>query len=320
MKDRTLTPNDLNEAKKLSIKDYLEYNNIKLMRSNTRFHCLSPITHENTPSFVVYPENRFWDYSSGTGGDVVTLIRLMEGYGFKDSIKYALELLGSEEFDKVHGEREYLAKDTRYGKFDIMSYKANQNLDQQIILAYANKRGFPSTSYMPTTYKDAAMLSDGEVVFVDRLSVGFPHTDLFGGYCGIKMRSVDDDIDSRFSHRGKLGFYVQECVVPDWEPTLYIVESETSASSLSGYLRKAKVSSVVVSFGGIGNVPAVLPFKWEYLTDRQIIIDYDGNEELYRERLNNFKHLNAEDIKFELPKGQDVGWLCQTNQIKNYLP
>ncbi len=48
---------------------------------------------------------------------------------------------------------------------------------------------------------------------------------------------------------------------------------------------------------------------------KKLIIDYDGNEELYQQRLKLYEGLGAEPIKLILPKGEDINSLYCKKQM-----
>jgi hypothetical protein len=47
----------------------------------------------------------------------------------------------------------------------------------------------------------------------------------------------------------------------------------------------------------------------------KLIVDFDGNEKLYQERLRLYKDLGAEPIKLILPKGEDINSLFVKKQM-----
>ena len=95
-------------------------------------------------------------------------------------------------------------------------------------------------------------------------------------------------------------------------PVAFIVESETSANSLWEICKEFNISCVICSIGGVNNIPRKLPDELQGLK-RRVIIDYDGDEELYNERVDRLLHF-GKDIKIELPKGEDINSLyCNGN-------
>jgi hypothetical protein len=319
---RRLTPKDVSKAREVPIINVLESEGIKVIRRLDRWVCLSPISNEKNPSFYVYPENKFHDFSSGTGGDVIDLVRIMKALNFMDATRLLLNIRGDEGFDENKFSRSFTARKKSYGVFNLKSYVTSLSEERVLIDAYASSRGFDADTYLHCFYKDPSELDDYKktVSFVRRLGVGFPHTDFFGNICGLKIRSIASDSFNRFNQRGKPGLYVLENIITkSVDPIVYIVEGETSAAAFYTYLKNNDINAIVISFGGVNQVPNSLPYKWEYLTKRKLIIDYDGNEELWTERVEKFEHLNAEPIKIETVKGEDLAKLSLTGEIQIYL-
>jgi hypothetical protein len=121
----------------------------------------------------------------------------------------------------------------------------------------------------------------------------------------------------RFTSRGRLGWYILENIISGtYElPTLFIAESETSANSLWEHLKTLGKSCVVLSAGSVGATPPI-PVKYSKLVDKRLIIDYDGDEDKYNERLINYKvYENIKPIKVILPKGEDLNSLYASGKI-----
>ncbi len=49
---------------------------------------LCPFHNEKTPSFYVYPENRFYCYGCGKNGDAISFIMELNGLKFPDAVKF----------------------------------------------------------------------------------------------------------------------------------------------------------------------------------------------------------------------------------------
>ena len=77
-------------------------------------------------------------------------------------------------------------------------------------------------------------------------------------------------------------------------------------------MKSIHYSCRVVSYGGVAAVPKELPFDMP----TKIIIDFDGNEKLYEERLELYGHLRGVPIKMMLPKGEDLNSLWVKNKIQ----
>jgi hypothetical protein len=101
-----------------------------------------------------------------------------------------------------------------------------------------------------------------------------------------------------------------------------VVEGESNANSLWQYYQDIRKNCVIISFGGVGNLPTTLPSKYDNISDRRLIIDYDGDPELYSKRLEKYKHYDLKPITLLLPKGEDINSLyCkkQMNLIKGKI-
>ena len=61
----------------------------------------------------------------------------------------------------------------------------------------------------------------------------------------------------------------------------------------------------MLSIGGVGTNVTELPDRYKSVKSINVIIDYDGDDELYEKRLSKFKELGA-PIKMELEKGEDI--------------
>jgi len=72
---------------RLNIEDVIgEY--VQLKRAGRNFKGLSPFTSERTPSFTVSPEKHIWhDFSSGDGGEGVSLLLEVEGLDFRAALE-----------------------------------------------------------------------------------------------------------------------------------------------------------------------------------------------------------------------------------------
>jgi len=60
---------------------------LRLIHSGPRFVSLCPFHEETHPSFTLFPEaNRFWCFGCHQGGDVIELVRLLEGLSFREAL------------------------------------------------------------------------------------------------------------------------------------------------------------------------------------------------------------------------------------------
>ena len=146
----------------------------------------------------------------------------------------------------------------------------------------------------------------------------FPHRDEKGMIIGFKARIVFTDKD-RFTARGRLSFYSLKTRNGFGKERLYVVESETSANSLYNFLEEINVNATVLCFGGVNQAHQIkIPDKFCNLFPRFTLIDYDGDEELYQERIEKFSHLNSKDIKIKLSKGEDLNSLYMSGEMYKY--
>lgn len=80
---------DIQQLKRLSIRDYLSRRCIQPARENTRcgFY-LSPFRAEHRPSFKVdYAQNLWYDFGSGEGGSIIDLVMRMENCDFMQAVQ-----------------------------------------------------------------------------------------------------------------------------------------------------------------------------------------------------------------------------------------
>jgi len=61
---------------------------LALATSGTRLVALCPFHEETRPSFTIFPETqRWWCFGCRRGGDVIELVRLLEGVGFREAVE-----------------------------------------------------------------------------------------------------------------------------------------------------------------------------------------------------------------------------------------
>lgn len=293
------------------------------MNRRDRYICLSPITNEKNASFYIYPENKFYCFSSGTGGSIIDLVRVLEQLTFIDAVRHILEFKKTNNIDGISLTKLNSRPEKVYGTFNIKSYVSKLDIYVDTIIEYGEERGFLKDSYLPCRYMEPYTFLDigGHKVttFIEMSGAGFPHTDHFNIVCGMKIRGISDKADPKFNQRGKPGFYVIENRTSNDDPAVYIVESETSASSFGKYVKELEANCVIISFGGINSVPKCLPYKYEYLTERYLIIDYDGDEDKWEKRKNTFKHLKADALEIPAEKGVDLGSLSNNGELEKYI-
>lgn len=297
---------DVSLIKDISIMDVLEKKGIRLEKEGNRYKCRSPFSSDRTPSFYFYPHtNSFYDFANGIGGDVIRLVQEMESVGFTE----ALDILSEGKFEKL---QEFEYKEEKK-EFVLDKYILRNRRKKLSVRSYALYRGIVEG------FIEARYMINIDEELIPRIGLGFVHTDYDGNVCGIKIRDIMPVCGRRFAGRGEQKYYVLDTDLDNVDGKIvYIAESETSANSLYSYLKKIKVNAVVISFGSWNNIPSCLPYKYNQIADRKFIIDYDGDQEKYEERISRFNHLNANDIKIELPKGEDINSLFVKGLINNY--
>jgi len=58
-----------------------------------------------------------------------------------------------------------------------------------------------------------------------------------------------------------------------------------------------------------------LPDRYKDIDDKRLIIDYDGSEEKFQERIKKYEHLGMKVVKIPLPKGEDINSLHVENKL-----
>ncbi len=309
---------DKKQANEVSIKEYLETRGLTFERKTGRYFCSSPFSSDRNYSFVVYPNNTYFDWSNGFGGDMIDLVMKIEKCNMPEAIKH----LVADEYEKIKfNYKKYKYDKKIYKSFNINKYINNNKREIKEIKEYAENRGI-SSGYLPGVFFTK---EKGNNKWIRFPSIMYPHLDEDLIVCGAKFRIIHDQPkqkmkdghDGRFSARGKMSMYILENITDD-EPVLYVVESESSANSLWSYLVIRGKSGIVISFGSVGSIIKKLPKKYENIITRKLIIDYDGSEELFNKRIKVYDYLEADVIKLELPKGEDINSLWVSNKI-NFL-
>lgn len=263
-----------------SVKEYLESRGHRFEMEGDLWVTRSPFSRDTTPSFKIYPDGRFKDYSSGLAGNVFTLIREL-----------------GDTYDSAKSLADWEAKPRKERK-PLDGYVPIRNLtltDEEFerTVAYALRRRI-TKEYLPGVYN-----LRGE----RRPALVFEHR-MDGKIIGAKFRIVGGEKGDRMRMMGKPGFYILGN--PKGAKFYYLVESETSANSLWMY-----TGALVVSHGAVSTVPKTAPFD---LPARKIL-DYDGSEELWKSRIAKYAHIKGDNIKLPLPKGEDINSLYCKNEM-----
>jgi hypothetical protein len=302
-----LTKRDI--AKRKSILGYVRKKGFNPIQYGRMWKMKSPFNEESNPSFVIYENSgRFADYSADQQGDIIDLAMLLEGKSFKDSV----DILLKDENLKQYEEKKDEAK--KPPRLLITKYLETNTNALKNIRDYARSRGIPRGNYMPGRIPVYNILTDK---YENKNALVFPHRDDSGYITGFKARIIFDN-DQRFTARGRLGFYVLRNKGIGAEK-LYVVESETSANSLYCFLKQHQVNFTILCFGGVNQKLKVeLPKQYCNLLEKFLVIDFDGDEELYQRRIQRFENLKCKDVKIPVKKGEDINSLYMKGMISKY--
>ena len=303
----------VDEAKEISIKDYLERRGIRVEPSGKKLFCSSPFSKDTNWSFAIYPNNTFYCWSTGRGGDIIKLVQLLEGVDFIG----ALEHLESTSYQKYQVNYTKFKEDENFWKdFDYTKYLTHNEQEKQAIISYGASRsihsGYHCGVYFTRDFESGTWIRHPSLMFL--------HEDKDGNIVGAKFRQIPN-VDGtyngpRFSHRGRPGFYILSAGTDQTFRRMegWLCESETSTNSLWNYFKNNSRPAVIVCCGGVSSPPKELPVCFQDKKVR-LIIDYDGDEKLYQERLKLYEHLNVKPIKIILPKGEDINSLYHKNEM-----
>ena len=264
----------------------------------------SPFSSDTDPSFIVYENNNsFYDFANGIGGDIIDLVRNLEGVNFNEAVEY---LFNGDLLPIATITQEPKKRDTsKFKNFDYSKFIAKDKVDIKAITKYAKSRRIKS-NYIPS-----CSFSKKKDAWVKHLGLMFVHKDEDLDVCGVKIRHIDDSVGRRFTGRGRLCFHLLENTTDNNERILYLMESETSANSLYETLRASNINFVILCVGGVSNYPERLPNRYSMVKDIRVIIDYDGGAKdkdgvvKYEKHMENYKQFgNPVDIK--LGKGDDI--------------
>lgn len=308
----------IRELPPVAIQSYLESIGVTTKAKSGKIFASSPFSRDSEWSFCIYPAtNSYFDFSTGHGGNILNLVSKLNNCSFQT----AREILQQGKYEKYKPNYKQYKQESKFWEdFDIEKYINTNEKDCAQIENYAKGRGI-TEGYVKAVFFTRNNSDSG---WTRNSGIGFVHVNKFGKPCGIKIRRIKEspgsrDQSPRFSARGVLGFYVLEShgtLQLSKLPVLYVVESESSANSLWMYLQRLNVQAVVISRGGVSSAPKLddLPEKYRYMK-KKLIIDYDGNEELYQQRLKLYEDLKAEPIKLILPKGEDINSLYVKDKI-----
>lgn len=265
----------------VSVVDYLSTRGFAFKRKGNKYFTNSPFNEQDrTGSFCVFPDGAYKCFSTGKVGNVITLMR-----HFGDSL--------STPVPKV-----WVAPKTYERKAWNGVPKAFLT-DSEEVHAYARSRGITHG------YESGCFYTKTEDGFDKHLAILFPHKN-GGVITGAKFRALSPIDGQRFSSSGKLGFYILSNIIESFEePMFYLIEGEANANSLWEYFKLTGRSAVVASAGAVTSIPKELPTAYA----GKLLIDYDGSEEKYAERIKCYAHLGLQPVRIILPKGEDINSL-----------
>lgn len=306
---QSISSDDIIKAKSFPIEHYLNSIGVHISNgSGRKFFCLSPLTDEKTPSFRVdRSSNRFVDYSSGKKGDVIDLHMALSGDDFvrtvvylsmKDIVPYATAI--ERKPRKINNVEEFDVENfPGFNMTDHEMFSAYKYADSRLILRYCIK----------------------PIKVLERIGIAFTHKWIYGGVSGFKVRFIDDQ-QPKFYMLGNTGFCCFESGSVKDNTPLYICESETSSVSLFYFFLMNNFNAVVITAGGVYGVSSIksgyIPMNYSNLKDIRVIIDYDGDEEKYKERISQYEKFGGRDIRLVLNKGEDLNTLLVSGKIFDY--
>jgi hypothetical protein len=279
--------------KKPSIVAFLTSQGIEVIPDGNRYVCKSPLKprisgeEDKSPSFVIFPDGGFRDFSTGHWGDVWKLQRLMEN---------TQDLSNLPEFTPRK-----VKKQTNWNGEIPNKYLDITEEERLMIVEYGKSRRI-TRGFIP----GCGYRTD----FSKRLALIFVHQ-IDGVISGAKFRFIDSrENERRFVVRGVSGFYILESEGTIGEKCMFLVESETSSNSLWEICCESNRPALILSHGSVEQIPASLP---EFEGPRFLILDFDGNEKLYEQRVSKYSHLGLTPIRLNLGKSVDINSLYATN-------
>jgi hypothetical protein len=287
-------------ARAVSIAALLEAAGHELRAVGTVLMCRSPLSLDKTPSFCIFPENRFRCFSSGEKGDVIDLFMKLKGCDFPAALEGLL--------DPAAGLAEAAPRPIVSARprpvFRPAEHLWASPSEKVAIGAYAASRG------LSMGYREAHVrVWTQDTGWWRTPALGFVHRNATGQVCGVKLRSTDPGFPGRYRMRGEAGLFGLAHVLRE-APVLFVVESEINACSLFQVLHGLCLSFVVVSSGSVSTLPALE--GWLLDLEGYLLIDYDGDSRAWAERCARYAPLGLVPLLLPLPKGEDLNTLlCQ---------
>jgi hypothetical protein len=305
----------IEDIKQISIMDYLRQRGFTFNNKGNKSFCKSPFSRDTNWSFCYYhATNSFYDWSQGFGGTIIDLVMAMENC----DVKQACEHLQLDNYPRYQPNYKASKNVINTAPFEYTRYLTQDEKEIAAIQEYANARR------VYNGYESGVFFTRDAGNWVRHPSIMLLHRDEHHQICGAKFRKIQTDTPTdknngpRFSSRGRMAFYILEHVDTEnfGDPVLYVVEGEINANSLWQYCQLTGRNCIVISFGGVSNLPNGLPHKYKDIKDKKLIIDFDGDEELYSKRLLLYEPYGLEPVKLQLPKGEDINSLFCKNQLR----
>lgn len=300
----------IEQARDRSIVNLLQSSGVKLKKQGNRYWCSSPFSSDSEWSFVVYPNNTFYDWSNNVGGDIIDLVIQLNKVSFKDAI---YSILGKKLPTFIPEPETKKVKKP----FKLDRYLLDDK--EGIVKQYAKQRRIHN-------YTAGKWMIDGGDEWIEVPSILFRHYDENHKLIGARFRTVENVRDEisrktkrmipKFNSRGELGWHILETDIPNSykSPVVYIMESETSATSLHQYFLEQQHPAVILCFGGVHNKMKPIPTKYAEL-DKYLLIDYDGDEDKFNSRIKTIGLENVEPLRLILDKGEDISSLYSRDEM-----
>lgn len=312
----------VDDVRNISIVDYLTKLGIETRKEGPRYFCSSPFSSDRNWSFCVYPTNTYFDWSTGHGGSIIDLHGRMRGISGQEAYKELISGIKYETY-KADFKEDERPQPQQIKSFDYKKYLNTRPEECAQIKAYAASRGITEgfecgVFFSRKRDSESERLSNKKLggIWVRNPSMMFVHVDKDLKPCGAKFRKIKNE-EPRFSARGTLGLYIQanlDTFLALQSPVLYVVEGEANANSLINILKSLNKVGIALSAGGVSSTSRHIPEVYQHFP-RKLIIDFDGDETLYQERLKLYEDLKAEPIKLILPKGEDINSLYVKNKM-----
>ena len=137
---------DIQQLKRLSIRDYLSRRDIQPSRGNDRYgFYLSPLRAEHTPSFKVdYAQNLWYDFGTGEGGSIIDLVMRLENCDCPEAIR---RLQDGETGQSIPGSLSPGTARQNTAPVSVLCILSDAPLRHPVLVGYLQSRGIaPATA------------------------------------------------------------------------------------------------------------------------------------------------------------------------------